>query len=57
MGRKKVTQEKATEKPVALIIAKKVDESIATGRYSTTTDTWSNRKYDLASSKKHNEDM
>jgi hypothetical protein len=50
-------QTNATAKPVVLFIAKQVEDPIASGEYSSVTDTWTNRNYELAASKKHNEDM
>ena len=50
-------QTKAIEKPVVLFIAKQVEEPKVNGEYSSVTDTWTNRNYEFASSKKHNEDM
>jgi hypothetical protein len=45
------------ERPVILLTAQEVKEPKVNGEYSAVTDTWSNRNYELASSKKHNENM
>ncbi|MGC2237983.1 MAG: hypothetical protein WA584_17620 [Pyrinomonadaceae bacterium] len=45
------------KKPVVLFIAKEVEEVEVGGNYSSITETWSDRNYELASDKKHNEDM
>ncbi len=47
----------AKKRPASLAIAEKVREERAGGHYDTDTNTWSNRDYDLAAAKKHNEDM
>ncbi len=59
MSDKKATtkRNRATTEPVALLIAKEIEETKANGEYCVKTDTWSNRNYELASSKKHCEDM
>jgi hypothetical protein len=45
------------KKPVGLVIAERVQEEQCGGKYDVATQTWSNRNYDLAAAKKHNEDM
>jgi hypothetical protein len=43
--------------PAALQIAEQVDDCQIEGEYDTATDTWSDREYVSAGSKKHNEAM
>jgi hypothetical protein len=43
--------------PLALLLAEDVPEIRLDGHYDTETDTWSDREYASAGSKKHNEDM
>ena len=43
--------------PPALLMAEPVSPVIVGGEYDQSTGTWSNRDFECASSKKHNEDM
>jgi len=47
----------ASKRPASMAIAEKVREENCSGHYDTKTKTWSNRDYELAAAKKHNEDM
>lgn len=44
-------------KPAVLVLAEAIVEEQAGGHYDEATSTWSDRNYELVSSKKHNEDM
>ena len=46
----------ALQRPAAMAIAEKVTEENSSGHYDDNTKTWSNRNYDLAATKKKNED-
>ncbi|MDA8586768.1 hypothetical protein N9L47_10970 [Rhodobacteraceae bacterium] len=46
-----------SKRPASMVIAEKVREENCLGHYDAETNTWSNRDYDLAAAKKHNEDM
>lgn len=43
--------------PAALLLGAEPRTLELTGSYDTTSDTWSNRLYELAATKKHNESM
>ena len=45
------------KRPASLVIAEKVREENCPGHYDAENMTWSNRNYDLAAVKKHNEAM
>jgi hypothetical protein len=48
---------KATKIPASLIIAEEVSEPVCKGYYDEASKTWSNRDFELAATKKHNEAM
>ena len=52
-----VTTKNVKAKPATLSVAKKVEAVKVGGFYDNASQTWSNRKFETAASKKHNEDM
>lgn len=54
---KQSTEERGSKVPPALLIAVEVPPVHIAGHYDKESKTWSNRVFETASQKKHNEDM
>lgn len=57
MEAKNEVQIEVKKKPAALMLAEKVELVEVEGRFDETSQTWSDRKFECAGAKKHNEAM